>query len=137
MKTQWNHGILLGGIASIASIVGNELRADPHSLSAFPDILTLVIFSAGLYVSLLLAKKDLDSSSDPGFTFLRRGSHVTLIASIEFAVLLGGYALVRQFSMWLYVIGLTFAAATVIGVAMTVGMRFVDKKTFQRPLSTA
>jgi len=92
-------GLALGVMVSAVCFLGNALSGDAHTLSVFPDILTLLIVPVFVYGSLKWSHEHDRISGDALHQFGRR---VGLVATFTFAVFFAFLAAFwfRHSSVW-------------------------------------
>jgi hypothetical protein len=84
-------GVVLGAIVCAVVIAGNLRRADPHLVSAYPDVVTVAVVPLVVYV--VARRRRLNGESSQAVQLF--GVRVGAIAGAVFAAGLGAFTLYR------------------------------------------
>ncbi len=119
MKAGLIRGVVVGISASFFFIVENILKADPHRLSVYPDLLTFLVFAAGLWWTLPFARGEMQSGTNLRRAYLQRGIVLVVSSSLIYAGIATVYAVIEHFGLVGTLALSAFIASLILGfVAM-------------------
>lgn len=110
MKSDAVLGAVLGALLAVVSVAGNVWRGDSHLVSVFPDLLSLLIAPAFLFIFLRRRHR-----AGMGKGVLQRsGRIIVTISAALFAVLLAAFATLRFSDPSAYLIASILAGTFVV-----------------------
>ena len=106
-------GVACGAVAAGVSIAGNLRAANPHLVSTFPDLITVVLVPVAVLLTMVRLRAG-GLGRDAQGTAERRA---TIVAAVVFSLSLGVFAWYRlgSFGLAIYTAGTTFIALLIVG----------------------
>jgi hypothetical protein len=137
MKLEWKNALLGGVILSVSSILGNVLRGDPHTISTFPDFLTLIVFAVVLTYSIRACRVTITDDSNPKKAFIYIGLKVSLGCAIVLTIALIIYGLLIGFPLWFVTLWFVPLSVFVFGIILLPVLWMFRSKIFHGLSATA
>jgi hypothetical protein len=106
-------GVACGAVAAGVSIAGNVRVADPHLVSTFPDLITLLVVPLAVLLTIVRMRATGLNQDALG----EAGRRATIVAAVVFSASLGTFAWYRlgSFGLATYAAGTTFIAVLIVG----------------------
>ena len=106
-------GVGCGAVAAGVSIAGNVRVANPHLVSTFPDLVTVLVLPCAVLLVIYRIRAAGLSRDALGVA----GRRVTVVAAVVFSVSLGAFAWywLGSFGLATYAAGTTFIAVLIVG----------------------